>query len=617
MGQSISLQLQRTLSIAPALQRSLQLLQMNALEFEQEINQALSNNPLLELDEGANGAASDGTTADPAAADGTGQSTMNAEASDGQDAAYDAAADDATYGDDPYDAPDSFEHIASDSVSDLGDDCGSSDDFGTFEAADAAAGVAADGAVDAAMLDGDLPSAVTAELTEAAGDEFNEHLSDWSTTSKAAPGEGLSALDMAPSLGSLRDHLLEQLAGLRLSELDRQLCEVVIDSLDPAGYLRESLEDLLEMITGLTGTRGKPPIELADLQIALHRVQSFEPAGVGARSMEECLKLQLREIPEEAPGKAVAQAIVSSHLQLLARNDFRGIAAATGADEAELSAATRLIRSLDPKPGLGFGRDRVVFAVPEVIVKKIKGTWVAALHPGATPRIRLNAQYAGIVARNEGGQCSGLSAQLQEAKWLMRSIEQRANTIEKTAAAIVARQQAFFEHGDIGLQPLKLADIAADVGIHESTVSRVVNSKYLQCPGLIPMRRFFTSHVETAAGDACSATAVKAMIRQLVDSETPSEPLSDHRLAKLLAQRGIRIARRTVTKYRDALGIEAADLRRQLNHPGAEALAAAAEQGNGKAKDANGKSKDGTRRRVKVSRPPTTRRPAAESSLHA
>ncbi len=609
MGQSISLQLQRTLSIAPALQRSLQLLQMNALEFEQEINQALSSNPLLEMDEGADGAASDGSTVDIDAADGG--TAKDAEGLDGPDA-FAGNGDEATYGDDPYDAPDSFEHIASDSLVDMGDDYGSSDDFGPYESSDTDAGAGTEGTVD-----GTLDGAVTAELTEAAGDEFNEHLSDWSTTSKTGTGEGLSALDMAPSLGSLRDHLLEQLAGLRLSELDRQLCEVVIDSLDPAGYLRESLEDLLEMIAGLAGTRGRPPIELADLQIALHRVQSFEPAGVGARSMEECLKLQLREIPDGAPGKAVAQAIVASHLQLLARNDFRGIVAATGAEEAELSAATRLIRSLDPKPGLGFGRDRVVFAVPEVIVKKVKGTWVTALHPGATPRIRLNAQYASIVARNEGGQCNGLSAQLQEAKWLMRSIEQRANTTEKTAAAIVARQQAFFEHGDIGLQPLKLADIAADVGIHESTVSRVVNSKYLQCPaGLIPMRRFFTSHVETAAGDACSATAVKAMIRQLVGSETPSEPLSDHRLAKLLAQRGIRIARRTVTKYRDALGIEAADLRRQLNHPGAEGVAAADGQGNGKATD-DGKGKEAARRRVKVSRPPSTRRPAAESSLHA
>src|SRR5690606_28632686 len=223
---------------------------------------------------------------------------------------------------------------------------------------DADVGMGVQGEADGTMLDGELPGAVTAELTEAAGDEFNEHLSDWSTSSKTGPGEGLSALDMAPSLGSLRDRLLEQLAGLRLSELDRQLCEVVIDSLDPAGYLRESLEDRLEMITGLAGTRGKPTIELADLQIALHRVQSFEPAGVGARTMEECLKLQLREIPDGTPGKAVAQAIVASHLQLLARNDFRGIVAATGAEEAELSAATRLIRSLDPKPGLGFGRDR-------------------------------------------------------------------------------------------------------------------------------------------------------------------------------------------------------------------------------------------------------------------
>jgi len=335
-----------------------------------------------------------------------------------------------------------------------------------------------------------------------------------------------------------------------------------------------------------------------DVKIALRRVQSFDPAGVAARTIDECLTLQLRSVPEGTPGRSVAMEIVKSHLQLLAHNDFRGITAATGASEADLSAATRLIRSLDPKPGLGFGKDRVVFAVPEVIVKKVKGVWTAALHPAATPRIRLNAQYASIVSRNEGGQCNGLTAQLQEAKWLMRSIEQRANTIEKTAAAIVARQQAFFEHGDIGLQPLKLADIAADVGIHESTVSRVVNSKYLQCPaGLIPMRKFFTSHVETSAGDACSATAVKAMIRQLVESEAAGEPLSDHRLAKMLAQRGIRIARRTVTKYRDALGIEAADLRRQLNQPAEGASVA--------------------RKTAKTSAPGRRRASHAAQSLHA
>jgi RNA polymerase sigma-54 factor len=533
MGQSISLQLNRTLSIAPALQRSLQLLQMNALEFEQEISQALDSNPLLEMEEGADAA----DTLEP----------VELVVGDGDD--IQAAADDADYLDTP--VADSYDDIAGDMV--------------TFEDVDghAAADVAS-------SMDSDGATEIAAEHSEAAGDEFNEHLSDWSTSSKSGTGEGLSALDMAPAQGSLRDHLLQQLGSLRLCDTEQHLCMLIIDSLDPAGYLREDLEELAELSTRFVegNVKGKPAIGVDDVQIALRRIQSFDPAGVAARTIEECLSLQLRSVPEGAPGRSVAIEIVRNHLQLLAHNDFRGITAATGASEADLSAATRLIRSLDPKPGLGFGKDRVVFAVPEVIVKKVKGVWTAALHPAATPRIRLNAQYAGIVSRNEGGQCNGLTAQLQEAKWLMRSIEQRANTIEKTAAAIVARQQAFFEHGDIGLQPLKLADIAADVGIHESTVSRVVNSKYLQCPaGLIPMRKFFTSHVETSAGDACSATAVKAMIRQLVESEAPGEPLSDHRLAKMLAQRGIRIARRTVTKYRDALGIEAADLRRQLNQP--------------------------------------------------
>jgi RNA polymerase sigma-54 factor len=533
MGQSISLQLNRTLSIAPALQRSLQLLQMNALEFEQEISQALDSNPLLEMEESSE-------TADPVEAGDTATGADEIQ----------AAAEDVDY----------LDGAISDSYDDI-----SRDDLVTFDEIDV--GAPADSA---SVMDSDNGVEITAEHSEAAGDEFNEHLSDWSTTSKSGTGEGLSALDMAPAHGSLRDHLLQQLGSLRLSDVEQHLCMLIIDSLDPAGYLREDLEELAELSARFVdgNARGKPSIGVEDVQIALRRVQSFDPAGVAARTIEECLTLQLRDVPEGIAGRAIAIEIVRNHLQLLAHNDFRGITAATGASEADLSAATRLIRSLDPKPGLGFGKDRVVFAVPEVIVKKVKGVWTAALHPAATPRIRLNAQYASIVSRNEGGQCNGLTAQLQEAKWLMRSIEQRANTIEKTAAAIVARQQAFFEHGDIGLQPLKLADIAADVGIHESTVSRVVNSKYLQCPaGLIPMRKFFTSHVETSAGDACSATAVKAMIRQLVESEAPGEPLSDHRLAKMLAQRGIRIARRTVTKYRDALGIEAADLRRQLNQP--------------------------------------------------
>ena len=539
MGQSISLQLNRNLSIAPALQRSLQLLQMNALEFEQEISQALDSNPLLEMEEGAEGAEASEAAEIGTERDDIAQAQGEVEASEYLDGA----------------GPDSYDDISRDDLSTY-------DDIDSVDHADSMIG-----------SDGAAPE-VIAEQTEAAGDEFNEHLSDWSNTTKSGQGEGLSALDMAPSHGSLRDHLLQQLGSLRVSAIEHHLCTLVIDSLDPAGYLREDLEELVELSRRFAegNSRGKQVIGVDEVQIALRRVQSFHPAGVAARTIDECLTLQLRDVPDDTPGKTTALAIVKSHLQLLAHNDFRGISSATGASDAELSAATRLIRSLDPKPGLGYGKDRVVFAVPEVIVKKVKGVWAAALHPAATPRIRLNAQYANIVSRNEGGQCNGLTAQLQEAKWLMRSIEQRANTIEKTAAAIVARQQAFFEHGDIGLQPLKLADIAADVGIHESTVSRVVNSKYLQCPaGLIPMRKFFTSHVETSAGDACSATAVKAMIRQLVESEAAGEPLSDHRLAKMLAQRGIRIARRTVTKYRDALGIEAADLRRQLNQPANDA----------------------------------------------
>ena len=541
MGQSISLQLNRNLSIAPALQKSLQLLQMNALEFEQEINQALDSNPLLEMEEPVDGHADSDAAAERA-------DLLPPDRDPGQGDVDDGFPDGA-------DAVDSYAEMMRDAPS--GDDGAEGEHAEDYGPAD----------------DGETGPGVDTVHVDAAGDEFNESLTDWSTASKSGQGEGLSALDLAPSHSSLRDHLYRQLGSLRLSPLEQALCGLVIDSLDPAGYLREADDELAEMARDAIRSLGKGRIAIDsdDVSVAVSRIQSFDPAGIAARSFDECLRLQLRDVSPATPGRATALAIVAAHLPLLAQNDFRGIAAETGASEAELSAATQLIRSLDPKPGLAFGKDRVVFAVPEVIVRKVKGVWTAGLHPAATPRIRINAQYADIVARNEGGQCNGLSSQLQEAKWLLRSIEQRASTIERTADAIVARQQAFFEHGDIGLKPLRLADIAADVGIHESTVSRVVNSKYLQCPaGLIPLRKFFTSHVETSAGNACSATAVKAMIRQLVDAESTGEPLSDHRLAKLLTLRGIRIARRTVTKYSDAMGIEAADLRRHLNQSSAE-----------------------------------------------
>ena len=517
-----TLQIQQT--IAPALQKSLQLLQMNALEFYQEISDALDRNPLLERED--EGGESGGNADDPAA---DGEALEPVAASAGDDEVGDAIAR-------------SLSDTA-DSASDSGETWqGLEDDVG--------------------LLTGD------AERDFPIDDGLSGDFANFSSerqTRREGGEDGANPLDHIAVQRPLREHLLEQIGGLRLSELDAALAAVVVDSLDSDGYLRDSPESLhalaLDMIVESGGRAGEEAgtVSLADIEIAICRVQSLDPVGVGAASIADSLARQLLAVEPAPPSLTLALTIIRTHLDLLGQGDFRALATVTAASHEQLAAATQLIRSLDPKPGRRFATDRIDYAVPEVIVRKVGRRWEARLHPGATPRIRVNAAYAGVVSR-AGSQA--LSEQLSQAHWLIRSIEQRASTIERTAQAIVARQQRFFEFGDIGMQPMRLADIAQDVGIHESTVSRVVNSKYLQCPrGLIRLKTFFTSHVETSSGDACSAMAVKAMIRQLVDNEG-EDPISDHRLAKLLARRGIRIARRTVTKYRDALGIEAVEMRR-------------------------------------------------------
>lgn len=516
-----TLQIQQT--IAPALQKSLQLLQMNALEFSQEISDALDRNPLLERDEEGD--------AGPGEEEG------------GRD--FDALIGAEPAGDEVGDAIAQSMSDAADSASDASDAWQSLDDGLGLLTGDA---------------DRDFP------MDDGGGGDFANFSGDRPATLRRDGGEdGTHPLDHVAMQRSLREHLLEQVGGLPLGELDAALAAVVIDSLDTDGYLRDTPEVLhalaLDMVqeSGTQAGREAQAVSIDDIEIAIRRVQSLDPTGVGATSIADSLALQLSAIHPPPPGRDLALRIIREHLDLLGQGDFRALSAATATGHEALAEATQLIRSLDPKPGRRFSTDRIDYAVPEVIVRKIGRRWEARLHPSATPRVRINTAYAGIVSR---GGSQALSEQLSQAHWLIRSIEQRASTIERTAQAIVARQQRYFEYGEIGMQPMRLADIAQDVGIHESTVSRVVNSKYLQCPrGLVRLKTFFTSHVETNSGDACSAMAVKAMIRQLVDNEG-EDPISDHRLAKLLARRGIRIARRTVTKYRDALGIEAVEMRR-------------------------------------------------------
>ena len=365
------------------------------------------------------------------------------------------------------------------------------------------------------------------------------------------------AQDIHGSTPSLRDHLTWQLGVMQLGERDRSLVRFLIDALDDDGYLATPLAELLE---------GIPPeyeVELEDLEIALCHIQSFEPTGIGARSPQECLALQLKALPESSDQR-LALVIVEKHLELLAARDFARIRRLAECTEQALKAAHALIVSLDPRPGSRFAQMEARYITPDVIVKKLRGQWTAYINPDAYPRLRINRLYAEMLGRQRRGN-GNLTGQLQEARWLIKNVQQRFETIQRVTQAIVDRQRQFFEHGEVAMRPLVLREIADILGLHESTVSRVTSQKYMATPrGIFELKYFFGSHVSTDSGGACSATAIRALIKQLVGAEDGKKPLSDSQLSEILGQQGIVVARRTVAKYRESLNIPPVNLRKTL-----------------------------------------------------
>ncbi|MDP3538259.1 MAG: RNA polymerase factor sigma-54 [Azonexus sp.] len=365
------------------------------------------------------------------------------------------------------------------------------------------------------------------------------------------------AQDIHAGTISLRDHLGWQLGMTQLTERDRALVRFLIEALDDDGYLSATLQDLLETL---------PPeyeIEIEELEIALHHIQHFDPTGIGARSPQECLALQLKVLPE-SDERTLAIVIVEKHLELLAARDFAKIRRSTGCDDEALKTAHSLITSLNPRPGAGYAQIEARYITPDVIVKKLKGKWTAYINPDAYPRLRINRLYAEILARQRRGN-GNLTGQLQEARWLIKNVQQRFDTIHRVTQAIVDRQRQFFEHGEVAMRPLVLREIADILGLHESTVSRVTSQKYMATPrGIFELKYFFGSHVSTDTGGACSATAIRALIRQLIGAEDGKKPLSDSQLSEILGQQGIVVARRTVAKYRESLSIPPVNLRKTL-----------------------------------------------------
>jgi RNA polymerase sigma-54 factor len=358
---------------------------------------------------------------------------------------------------------------------------------------------------------------------------------------------------------NLREHLHRQLTLTKLETRDRALVAFLIEALDEDGYLTQPLEELEQIVPE------ELQLEPQELQIALKHLQNLDPTGIGARNCAECLELQLLVMPESTPARAAALSLVRSHLELLAARDFAKLKKALQCGDDELRQAQKLIQSLNPRPGAAFTPLETRYVVPDVVVKKIKGVWVASLNPDALPKLRINRMYADILQNNRGQSGGQLSHQLQEARWLIKNVQQRFETILRVSQAIVDRQRHFFEHGDVGMRPLVLREIANTLGLHESTVSRVTTQKFmLTARGIFELKYFFGSHVATETGGACSATAIRALIKQLVAAEDAKRPLSDSKISEILGQQGIVVARRTIAKYRESLQIPSVSMRKSL-----------------------------------------------------
>lgn len=397
--------------------------------------------------------------------------------------------------------------------------------------------------------------------TQAVEPAFDENVSTYSGDYPVRRDPDLPDTDVgqwAQHQTSMQESLLSDLCAYPLSERDRYLAEYIIEAIDDDGYLRLPFSELAP------ASAFSPPVDEKEWEAALRLVQQIATPGLAARNLQECLCLQLQALDEKTPGKLLATRIVSEHIDKLGRCDYAGLARVLECSAEDIQQATLLIRSLEPHPGRRYGAiDPSCYVVPDVIVRKVGKLWVAVGNESATPHARLNTVYAKLFRESRYGDRSLMAQALQEARWLLRSLEQRSSTIQRVAQAIVARQQTFFDYGEIALRPLMLSEIAEELGMHESTVSRATSHKYLSSPrGLFEFKHFFSRELATSSGGTCSAVAVRALIQEMIDEENPKEPLSDVTLARKLAREGVVVARRTVSKYRAQIKYPPAELRR-------------------------------------------------------
>ncbi len=358
---------------------------------------------------------------------------------------------------------------------------------------------------------------------------------------------------------SLQDHLRWQLNLTPMSAIDNLIATAIIDAINEDGLLDAPISDIHEAFAD-------NGVEFDEVLAVLHRVQQFDPPGVGASDLRECLLIQLRQFSGDTPFLDQAIRLVDSHLTLVAERDFNQLRRKTGLDQESLTGAIRLIQTLSPRPGEHIGGGETEYVVPDARVEKVNGNWQVSLNGDITPRICINQQYANLVKRADNSDDNTfLRNQLQEARWFLRSLESRNETLLRVATCIVEMQRGFLERGPEAMRPMVLADVAERLELHESTISRVTTQKYLDTPqGVFELKYFFSSHVSTNSGGECSSTAIRAMIKKMIGGENPEKPLSDSRLAQLFDERGIQVARRTVAKYREAMGIPTSSERKRF-----------------------------------------------------
>lgn len=507
MKQSLDLRLGQHLTITPQLQQAIRLLQLSSAELQQEIQEALESNPLLEereVGETPGEAETKGESGDSASASEGGNGESGSSSSDDEMAPADLT-------------------MERGSLDDVRDD--SSDGSG----------------------DGDWAEAF-----------------DSPKTSSSRHDDDQPDIDARNSLPlTLRDHLLWQMHMTAICESDKPIAQAIIDAINEDGYLSCSIEEIQQALT-----KGGAHTELDEIEAVLHLIQNFDPPGAAARNLAECLRLQMKGVnPSVFPELIHAEALATTeNLALLAARDYTALRRNLKISPEALQRAVLFIQRLNPRPGSTVQSSSASYVVPDVIVKKVKGVWRAELNPDISPRLRINRQYEGMIHRGDSSaQNKYLQEQLQQARWFIKSVMSRNDTLLKVARTIVDRQRAFFDHGPEAMKPLVLHDVAEAVGMHESTVSRVTTSKYMTTPrGVFELKYFFSSHVATADGGTCSSVAIRSLIKKMVESEISAKPISDSKIAEILADQGINVARRTVAKYRESMNIPPSNQRKSL-----------------------------------------------------